>query len=132
MKPGIEHGVGVVTLVVTDAMTAHLEGHVRHRVYGTYFACYHAELASRRAIEPFFDEGDNAVGSALSITHHTMAPVGATLIVTATVTSVNGRRVVCCIQIEHDGCIVATGAQEQALLPTDVIEQRIKALYPGH
>lgn len=132
MKPGIEHGVGVVTLVVTEAMTAHLEEHVRHRVYGTYWACYHAELAARRAIEPFFDQGDNAVGSALSITHHAMAPVGATLTVTATVTSVNGRRVACSIGIEHEGTTVATGTQEQTLLPTNVIEQRIKALYQDH
>lgn len=132
MKPGIEHAVGVVTLTVTDAMTAHLDGHIHHRVYGTYWACYHAELASRRAIEPFFEVGDNAVGSALSITHLAMAPVGATLVVTATVSSVIGRRVVCSIQIEHDGCIVATGTQEQALLPTDVIEQRITALYKDH
>lgn len=132
MKPGIERGVGIVTLTVTDAMTAHLDEHVHHRVYGTYWACYHAELAARRALEPFFDDGDNAVGSALALTHHAMAPVGATITVTATVTSMTGRRVVCSIEILHDSRVIATGTQEQVLLPTDVIEQRIRALYADH
>ena len=132
MKAGIEQGVGNVTLTVTEAMTANLGDHVHHRVYGTFWACYHAELAARRAIEPFFDDDENAVGSALALTHHAMAPVGATFSVTAAVTNVQGRRIECSIKITHDDRLIATGMQEQVVLPSTVINQKIQSLYSDH
>jgi len=129
MKQGIEDGIGILTVVVTDAMVAHLEGHVLHRVYGTFWACYHAEVAARRAIEPYFDDGDNAVGTDLHIAHHAMAPVGAHLRITARVKHVDGRRITCSIRIDHGNACIASGTQEQTLLPSSVIARKVAELY---
>lgn len=129
MKQGIEHGTGHLDVVVTEEMTAHLEGHVLHRIYGTFWACYHAEVAARKAIEPYFDEGENAVGSELAISHHTMAPVGALLHVTATVESVRDRRIVCRVEIRHGDRLVASGTQQQTILPTTVIDRKVREVY---
>lgn len=129
MKQGIENGVGELSVVVTDGMVAHLDGHVLHRVYGTFWACYHAEVAARKAIEPFFDSGDNAVGSELCIAHHAMAPVGATLHITARVSEVQGRRITCMVEIRHNNTLIASGHQQQTLLPTAVIERKVADLY---
>lgn len=132
MKPGIEQGIGHVVVTVTEAMTANLEGHVHHRIYATFWACYHAELAARRAIEPYFDDAENAVGSALALTHHAMAPVGAILSITAVVTTVQGRRIECRVEIKHDTRQIATGVQEQVVLSSTVIDQKIQSLYDDH
>ncbi|MBU3741732.1 MAG: hypothetical protein FGM24_05540 [Candidatus Kapabacteria bacterium] len=132
MKQGIEHGVGRLDVTVAEEMTAHLEGHILHRVYGTFWACYHAEVAARRAIEPFFEEDDNAVGSALALQHHAMAPVGATLQVVATVDSVQGRRIMCNVKIMHGDRLIASGTQEQTLLPSTVIERKVRELYEAY
>lgn len=125
MKQDIEHGIGIVDLVVTHDMVAHLDGHVLHQVYGTFWACYHAEVAARRAIEPYFDEGEDAVGSALSITHHGMAGIGAAVRVEAKVISVHGRRIVCRVELHSGDRCIADGTQEQVVLPTEVIKRKV-------
>lgn len=125
MKQDVQDGIGIVDITVTDDMVAHLDGHVLHRVYGTFWACYHAEVAARRAIEPYFDEGEDAVGSALSITHHGMAGIGARLRAEARVISVHGRRILCRVELRDADRLIAEGTQEQVVLPADVIKRKV-------
>lgn len=118
MKPDIESAVGLITFVVTSDMTAQLDGREIHPVYGTFWAGYHSEVAARRAIEPYFEEGENAVGSALSINHKAMAAIGTTIDVIARVASISGNRIVCTIQIQtsETKTLLAEGTQEQVVL----------------
>jgi fluoroacetyl-CoA thioesterase len=118
MRPGIESAVGSVECIVSDAMTAQLDGRDIHPVYSTFWACYHCEVAARRAIEPYFEDDEDAVGSALSLQHRAMAAIGAELLVTARVSRVEGNRVTCTVQIttKHSEMLLAEGTQEQAVL----------------
>lgn len=118
MKNGIESATGVLEVTVTDEMTARLDDRQLHPVYSTFWACWHAETAARRAIEPFFEEGENAVGSALELRHLAMAKVGCHIRVEATVTQLNGRRIVCTIRITggNENTLLAEGVQEQTVL----------------
>lgn len=121
MKPGIETATAHVDIVVTDEMVARLDDRILHRVYSTFWLGYHAEVAARRAIEPFFDDGENACGTGLALKHQAMAAVGAPIRIEARVTSIAGNRIVCTIEARINGTDVclATGTQEQAVLPTE-------------
>ncbi len=127
MKPGIESAVASITFVVTSDMTAQLDGREIHPVYGTFWAGYHSEVAARRAIEPYFDEGENAVGSALSVNHKAMAAVGTSIEVVARVTNVSGNRIVCSVQILtcETQSLLAEGTQEQVVLPDAKLQKLV-------
>ena len=127
MKPGIEKAIGTITFNVDSEMTAQLDGKEIHPVYSTFWACYHAEVAARRAIEPYFDIGDNAVGSALSLQHLAMAAVGAPVFVTASVTSIQGNRVLCSIEVRTvaSNTLLARGTQEQVVLANAKLQELV-------
>lgn len=124
MKVGIESAVGVVAVTVTSEMVARLDDRILHPVYATFWLGYHAEVAARRAIEPFFEDHENACGTGLSISHKAMAAVGAHVRIEARVTQVRGNRITCAIEARLAGTdiILATGQQEQAILPTERLE----------
>jgi len=128
MKPGIESAVGYVDVIVTPDMSATLDGHEIHPVYSTFWAGYHCEVAARRAIEPYFEDGENAVGSGLSINHRAMAAIGARLTVTAKVSSISGNRIVCTVEVRtlESRILLAEGTQEQVVLPTVRLQELVK------
>jgi predicted thioesterase len=121
MKPGIESAVAHIDITVSDEMVARLDDRILHPVYSTFWLGYHAEVAARRAIEPYFDEGENACGTGLSLRHSAMAAIGAHVCIEARVTSVTGNRILCSIEASIAGTDIclATGTQEQAVLPTE-------------
>ncbi|MEY3386012.1 MAG: hypothetical protein RIR53_823 [Bacteroidota bacterium] len=120
MRSGIESSVAHVDVTVTAEMVARLDDRVVHPVYSTFWLCYHAEVAARRAIEPYFEGDENACGTGLSITHKAMAAVGAHVRVTASVLSIVGNRITCSIEARIHGSdhLLAEGRQEQAILST--------------
>lgn len=126
MKTGIEHGVGVVNVTVTPDMTAKLDDRLIHPVYSTFWLVYHAEVAARRAIEPYFEEGDNAVGSSISIQHKAMAGIGAEVRITARVSSVTGRHVLCTIEAwaVTTNTLLAEGTQGQVCMSSEALAAR--------
>lgn len=126
MKTGIEHGVGVVNVTVTPDMTAKLDDRLIHPVFSTFWLVYHAEVAARRAIEPYFEEGDNAVGSSISIQHKAMAGIGADVRITARVSSVTGRHVLCTIEAwaVTTNTLLAEGTQGQICMSSEALAAR--------
>ncbi len=126
MHSDVAHGTGVVDVTVTSEMTATLDGKEIHRVYSTFWLAYHAEVAARRAIEPFFERDDNAVGTGLQISHLAMAGIGAHVRITARVAKTDGRRIRC----EVEACVVpsmtciARGTQDQVVLPSSVLREK--------
>lgn len=125
MRAEVETSVAHIDIVVTPEMVARLGDEVLHPVYSTFWLCYHAEVAARRAIEPYFEGDDNACGTALSISHKAMAAVGASVRITARVTSVIGNRITCDIEARINGTdvILASGQQQQAVLPKTRLAQ---------
>lgn len=127
MKTGIENAVGIVEVEVTDEMVARLDGKLIHPVYSTFWLAYHAEVAARRAIEPFFEEGDDAVGAEVSLKHHAMAGIGARILIRASVTSVNNGRIRCAINAtsRNTQTLLAEGYQDQVVLKEDVVKEKV-------
>ena len=83
-----------------------------------------------QAILPFLKRDEDAVGSAVSITHRSPAPVGATVTITAFVVSIDGRRILCAVEVRYGETIVADGTIEQRVVLREKLRQMIKGLYP--
>ena len=129
MNNDVHSAVGSITFTVTQDMTAMLEGKTIHKVCSTYSLCYFAEVAARRAIEPYFEPNENAIGALVEIKHTQPAPVGAELTVNAAVTEVKGKKIICDITILCGAHTVATGKQIQIVLPDKDINALIENAY---
>ena len=118
-----------VRVRVTPEMVAALDGVVVHPVCSTFWIAYYAEVAARRAIEPFFEEGENAIGAALHLEHIAMAPVGSELLVRAVVERMEGNRVWCRWEAFAAGQRIAQGEQLQVILPHERIQALLRQAY---
>ncbi len=108
-------------------MVAILDGKLIHPVYSTYWLAYHSEVAARRAIEPFFESGENAVGGELYLKHLAMAAIGEQVTIVATVTEVRLPVIKCRIEAFARSRKIAEGFQTQIVLPQERIDQLIAA-----
>lgn len=116
-------------VVVTEAMTVDFEelGRV-HPVYATYWLCKHMEEAGRKIILPFLEDGEEGIGSAVSVRHLTPAVTGQRLDVVAEHVSTEQNRVrVRCRATNEAGDPVGDGETEQTILPRQRIEELIRA-----
>lgn len=129
MKPEVTSSSITLDVVVTPDMAASLDGKIIHPLYATFWLAYHAEVAARKAIEPFFDPGENAIGSAITLEHCAMCPLGARVLIHARVDRVHDNRIVCAITAYAGATLIARGTQTQIVLPDTVIDERIKQLY---
>ncbi len=129
MRSEVVGSVAELTVRVTPEMVAMLDGWLVHPVCSTFWLAYYAEVAARRAIEPFLEDGENAVGAELSLRHEGMAPVGSSLRVRAVVTESKGNRVECAVEIFLGKRRIAVGRQLQVALPHEVIRRRVRDAY---
>lgn len=146
MHPNVINGYAELSVIVTSAMTAQLAGKEIHPVYSTFWLTYHAECAARNAIEPYFDNGENALGGELSLRHEAMAAIGSRVRVCARVSAVTQKSsallVTCTIEAfaEHVSTEkvrptgapqilarrIASGSHVQIVLPQGVIDERVR------
>lgn len=129
MIKSVEESTADVAFIVSDAMTATLEGREIHPVCSTFWLVYYAEVACRRALEPFLEIGEDAVGTGISIQHHAMAAIGAQIRIRSKVTVVQGRLVRCEYQAwsENTNTLLAEGIQDQLVLRTEVLASKVAA-----
>lgn len=113
-------------------MAATLDGRSIHPLYSTFWLAYHAEVAARKAIEPYFDDGENAIGGAITLEHFAMCPIGAQVHITATVAERKGNRIICSITARTPHREIARGTQTQIVLPATVISEKIRQAYDDH
>ena len=106
-------------------MAAIVDGRRIHEVYGTTAFVQHVEQICRALIEPHLRDDDVAVAYSLDLVHRTPAPVGATIVLTATVADVSPRKLVCEVVARHGSRIVARSTFEQRVLPATVFAGRV-------
>ncbi len=116
-------------LRVTDRMTARFFDCRIHPLYATFAIVEHSEYAARQAILPFLESGEDAVGSAVTLTHRSAVPVGAIVSITARVKQVEGRRLLCDLQVACGAAIVAEGTIEQRVVSREKLRGMIAGLY---
>ncbi len=80
-------------LTVTEDKLASNVGSGLLRVFATPAMVAAMERAACGALEPYLEQGQTSVGTALNIEHIAPTPCGMEVFVTATITGVEGRRV---------------------------------------
>ena len=130
MRPipsGFEARLGVV---VTEEMTVEFgELGALHPVYATYWMAKHFEEAGRKVILPFLEEGEEGVGSAVTVHHIAPALPGMRVEVIAVHDRTDGNRVhTRCRALSELEDLIGEGSTEQAILPTRLLSERFEDL----
>jgi predicted thioesterase len=110
--------------VVTDEMTVDFEhpddpqlGKL-HPVYATDWMAKHMELAGRKIILPFLEEGEEGIGTKVSVDHLASALPGMKVHIVAEHVRTEGNRVhVRCNAWNELGDLIGQGHTEQVILP---------------
>lgn len=121
--------------VVTDEMTVDFEhpddpklGKL-HPVYATYWMAKHMELAGRKIILPFLEEGEEGIGSAVNVNHLASALPGMSIKVVAEHTRTEGNRIFASMKAWNAlGDLIGEGSTEQVILPKAKIERIFEKL----
>jgi predicted thioesterase len=110
--------------IVTDEMTVDFEhpddpqlGKL-HPVYATYWMAKHMELAGRKIILPFLEEGEEGIGSKVSVDHLASALPGMKVRILAEHSHTKGNRIYArCTAWNELGDLIGEGQTEQVILP---------------
>jgi predicted thioesterase len=115
--PGLTAGLTArVELTVTDADTAQAMGSGDVPVLGTPRVLALAEAATVAATAARLTPGSTTVGTRVELEHTAPSPVGATVIATATLAKVDGRRLVFEVKVTAGSQPVAEARIERALV----------------
>lgn len=94
-----------------------------HPVLSTYALAREAEWAGRKLLLLIKREDEQGIGTSLSIEHKGAAAVGATVVITATCTAFDGKRMQVSYTAHMGNVLVAEGSTGQALLPKEKLDR---------
>jgi predicted thioesterase len=114
LQPGVSR---TVTFTVTESMCPAFDGVVVHRVCATWTLVQYMEVAGRRVLVDFLEDGEEGVGTSVRCEHVGAAPVGSVVTVTATATRVTDRELICATVAKVGDRQVATGMTGQRVFP---------------
>lgn len=130
MKPIPIGYQATLEITVTDEMTVDFEhqGDPRlgklHPVYATYWMAKHMEMAGRMIILPFLEEGEEGIGSKVSVNHLASALPGMSVRIVAEHVRTEGNRIyTLCKAWNELGDLIGEGQTEQVILPKGKLER---------
>ncbi|GAC1615749.1 MAG: thioesterase family protein [Ktedonobacteraceae bacterium] len=130
MRPIPEGYQAIVEIIVTPEMTVNFEGLGRvHPVYATYWMVKHMELAGRKMILPFLEEGEEGIGYEVRARHLASALPGMRVRIVAQHVRSEKNRVYVHLQAynEPDDSI-GEGETTQVILPQAKLEHNFDEL----
>lgn len=113
-------------IVVTQDMTSDVSATAR--VYGSVALVGHMEQVCREILEPHLEDGEDAVGHGVDITHRAPVPVGANVTLTATVAEVRPQQLKCEVLVRQGGRLVARGSFTQRVVKVTEFDAEVAAL----
>lgn len=127
METSLQVGnTSVHTFLVTQDMQPSFEDKIIHPVCSTWNMAHQFEVVARKTLEPHLSEGEQGIGSFLSIEHRSPAPLGKKVRIEAIVTECDHSTLVCSITARIGSRVCATGKQIQRILPSSTINELIK------
>lgn len=116
MTPGIK---GKQELTVADKDTAKVYGSGSLEVFGTPAMIALMEKTALTSIEPFLDDGEGSVGTALDVKHTAATPVGMKVTCESELIEVDRKRLVFRVAA-HDECgPIGEGTHERFVISND-------------
>lgn len=100
-------------LLVTPETAIDFLGDERARVLSTPHMIAYMEWAARDALLPYLDENEDSLGTMVHVRHLAATPVGMSVEFTATVTAVEGRRVMFRVEARDEAELVGEGTHER-------------------
>jgi fluoroacetyl-CoA thioesterase len=119
-----------LNILVTPEMTVRFdELGPLHPVYATYQIARHFEEAGRKLLLPYLEDGEEGIGSAVSVEHHAPALPGMRVEITATLDKVEGPRLHVVARAVSDlGDLIASGQTTQVVMRAERLRERFADL----
>lgn len=116
MTVGIKH---TVTEMVTKDNTADKVGSGLLPVYATPSMIALMEKCASECVAPYLEEGKASVGTMLNVKHVAASPIGIEITCTATLTEVDGRRLVFALEAYDEKGLIGEGTHERFVIDTE-------------
>lgn len=119
--------IGEVTEKVTISNTAETVGSGSLKVFATPAMIALMEKASCRAIENLLDDATTTVGTLINVEHLSATPVGMTVTVKSTVTSVDGRKICFDVEAFDEVGLIGKGKHERFMVFAEKFMQKTES-----
>lgn len=128
MQPGPARGeTASIEVTVSPSMAARVGGDTIHPVYGTTAMVQHVEQVCRELLVPHLEPGEEGVGFRIELLHRAPAPIGAAVVLTATVAKSSRNEVVCEVVVRHGATMIARGTFEQRVVDLEEFRASLPA-----
>ena len=116
MEVGMKH---TVKEIVTMEKTAAQVGSGLLPVYATPAMIALMEKCASECVAPYIEEGKSSVGTMLNVKHLAASPVGIEITCTATVTEIDGRRIVFSLEASDATGPIGEGTHERFVIDVE-------------
>ena len=124
MKTGM---VGCATVTVNEANTAKSVGSGLLPVFSTPSMIAMLEMAACNCVSDYLDEGSSSVGTLINVKHLAATPIGMTVTATATLTEIDGRRLVFDISVSDETSLIGSGTHERFIVFSEKFLEKTNA-----
>lgn len=123
LKAGL---VGTATVTVTENNIAKTMKSGALEVFATPAMCALMEEAACAAVNDSMEPGNGTVGISLSISHDRATAMGDTVTATATLTSVEGRKLVFAVEAKDSKGVIGKGNHERFIINNEKFMSKLK------
>ena len=118
--------VGTATVTVTENNIAKTMKSGALEVFATPAMCALMEEAACAAVNAAMEPGNGTVGISLSISHDRATAMGDTVVATATLTAVEGRKLVFAVEAKDSKGIIGKGTHERFIINNEKFMGKLK------
>lgn len=121
-----------IEITVADRMRAQFDDGLVHEIYSTSSLVHHMEWVARKAILPFLEEHEEAMGCHVDVAHLKPTLIGMKVQIRATVSEVLKNKIVCDVEAFNGLGKIAKGYVTQAVLDKGWLDLKKKELWLLH
>lgn len=120
--------IKVYETVVTESKLATFESGMVHPVYSTFALGKDVEWACRLFVLEMKEDGEEGIGSFLSIKHVFPAPLLSNVRIEATLKEVVEHTIICSYEAFANGRLIALGEQEQKIINKEQFDKLLDGI----
>ena len=114
--------------IVTEADSARFDSGEVHNVYSTFALARDAEWAGRLFVLEMKEEGEEGIGTGITVVHHSPALMGQEVVYTATLTEVNKNEVVVDYTAKVGNRLIGSGKTWQKIIKKEKLDALFERL----
>lgn len=107
---------GTATVLVTEDNTAKKVGSGLLPVFSTPSMIALLEMAACNCIKDHLEEGSSSVGTLINVKHLSATPIGMNVTAIATLSEIDGRRLVFDIEVNDESGLIGQGTHERFIV----------------